>query len=82
MVADDRKEIISSNLRRAVFGQERLQVQTLQRERHMAADLKGVHHLVSETLQVNAQNLCTAYEGEIYTVTETHKKVLHLLKVH
>lgn len=58
MVADDRKEIVSGNLRRAVFGQKGLQVQTLQRERHMAADLKGVHHLVPETFQVNAQNLC------------------------
>lgn len=82
MVTDDRKKIISSNLRRTVFGQEGLQVQTLQWERHMAADLKGVHHLVPETLQVNAQNLDTTYEGEIYTVTETHSKALHLLKVH
>lgn len=57
MVADDREQVVGGDLRRALFGQEGLHVEALQREGHVAADLEGVHHLVPEAFQVNAENL-------------------------
>lgn len=57
VVANDRQQIVCGDLGRALFSQERLHVEALQREGHVAADLEGIHHLVAETLQMNAQNL-------------------------
>jgi len=57
VVADDRQQVVGRDLGGAVLGQEGSQVQPLQREGNMAADLEGVHDLVAEALQVDAQNL-------------------------
>lgn len=57
MVTNDRQQIVCGDLRWALFSQERLHVEALQREGHVAADLEGIHHLVAETFQMNAQNL-------------------------
>lgn len=57
VVTNDRQQIICGDLRRALFSQERLHVEALQWEGHVAADLEGIHHLVAETFQMNAQNL-------------------------
>lgn len=57
MVTNDRQQVIRGDLRRAVFGQEGLHVEALQREGDMAADLKRIHDFVTKTFQVNAENL-------------------------
>lgn len=57
MVTNDWQQVVSGDLRRTVLGQERLHVQTLQREGNVAADLERVHHLMPKAFQVNAQNL-------------------------
>lgn len=57
VVTDDGQQVVSGDLGRTLFGQERLHVEALQREGDVAADLERVHHLVSEALQVNAQDL-------------------------
>lgn len=56
-MANDWEQVVGGDLRRALFGEEGLHVEALQRERHVATDLEGVHHLVPEPFQVNAQNL-------------------------
>lgn len=57
VVTNDRQQVVCGDLGRALFGQERLHVEALQGEGHVAADLEGIHHLVAETFQMNAQNL-------------------------
>lgn len=57
VVTDDGQQVIAGGLGWAVFGQERLQVQAFEREWDVCAYLSGVHQLVSEALQVNAQDL-------------------------
>lgn len=56
-MTDDRQQVIGSNLRRALLSQERLEIQTLQWEWHMAIYFERVHDFMSEALQVNAQYL-------------------------
>lgn len=57
MVTDDGQQVVVGGLGRAVFGQERLQVQAFERERDVGAYLRGEHQLVSEALQVDTQDL-------------------------
>lgn len=57
VVTDDGQQVIVGGLGGAVFGQERLQVQALEREGHMGAYLGGEHQFVSEALQVDTQDL-------------------------
>lgn len=57
VVADDWQQVIVGGLGGAVFGQERLQVQALEREGDVGAYLGGEHQLVPEALQVNTQDL-------------------------
>lgn len=57
VVANDWKQVIGGDLRRAIFGQEGLHVKALQGEGHVTTDFEGVHHLVPEPFQMNAQNL-------------------------
>lgn len=57
VVTDDWQQVIVGGLGGAVFGQERLQVQALEREGDVGAYLGGEHQLVSETLQVDAEDL-------------------------
>lgn len=57
MVTDDGQQVIVGGLGSAVFGQERLQVQTLEREGDMGAYLGGEHQFMSKALQVNTQDL-------------------------
>lgn len=57
MVTNDREEVIGGDLGRALLGQKRAEVKSLKGERDMAADFEGVHHLMSEALQVDTQNL-------------------------
>ena len=59
MVTDDGQQVVSGDLGEAILGQERLEVESLQWEGHVTVDLEGVHHLMTKTLQVNAQNLYT-----------------------
>lgn len=57
MVTDDRQQVIVGGLGSAVFGEERLQVQTLQWEGDMGAYLGGEHQFMSKALQVDTQDL-------------------------
>ena len=57
MVTDDGQQVVGGDLGGAVLSQEGPQVQPLQGERHVAADLEGIHDLVAEALQVDAQDL-------------------------
>ena len=57
MVTDDGQQVVRGGLRCAVLAQEGLQVQPVQGEGHVGADLGGEHQLVSEALQVDAQDL-------------------------
>lgn len=57
VVADDRQEVIGRDLGDALLGQERPEVQPFQGEGDVAVDLEGVHDLVPEALQVDAQDL-------------------------
>lgn len=54
MVTDDGQQVVGGGLGRAVFRQEGLQVQAVQWERDVSADLGGEHQLVPEALQMNA----------------------------
>lgn len=57
MVTDDGQQVVGGDLCRAVFGQKGLQVQAVQWEGDVGADFGGEHQLMSEALQVNAQDL-------------------------
>lgn len=57
VVTDDWQQVIVGGLGGAVFGQERLQVQALQREGDVGAYFGGEHQFVPEALQVDTQNL-------------------------
>lgn len=57
VVTDDWQQVIAGGQGGAVFGQERLQIQAFEWKWDMGAYLGGVHQLVSEALQVNAQDL-------------------------
>lgn len=57
VVANDWEQVVGGDLGWALFGQEGLHVEALQWEGHVATDLEGVHHLVPEAFQVDAQNL-------------------------
>lgn len=57
MVTNDWQQIISGDLGRTLFSQERSHVQAFQREWYMAANLERIHDFMPETFQVNAQNL-------------------------
>lgn len=72
VVANDREQVVGGDLRRALLGQEGLHVQALQREGHVAADLEGVHHLVPEALQVNAENLHQKKQTSEQLIIEVH----------
>lgn len=57
VVTDDWQQVVVGGLGGAVFGEEGLQVQALQREGDVGADLGGEHQLVSKSLQVDAEDL-------------------------
>ena len=57
MVTDDGQQVVRGGLRGAVLAQEGLQVQAVQGEGHVGADLGGEHQLVPEALQVDAEDL-------------------------
>lgn len=57
MVTNDREKVIGGDLRSALLGQERAEVESLKGEGDMAADFEGVHYLMPEALQVDTQNL-------------------------
>lgn len=57
VVTDDWQQVVVGGLGGAVFGQEGLQVQALQREGDVGADLGGEHQLVSKSLQVDTEDL-------------------------
>lgn len=57
VVTDDWQQVIAGGLGWAILGQERLQVQAVQGEGDVGAYLGGKHQLVSEALQVDAQDL-------------------------
>ena len=63
MVTDDRQQVVGGDLGGAVLRQEGPQVQPLQGEGHMAADLEGIHDLMPKALQVDAQNLEGTEDG-------------------
>lgn len=52
MMTNHREQVVGRDLRGAIFGQERPEVQTLQREGHMAIDLEGIHDFVPKALQM------------------------------
>lgn len=56
-MTDDWQQVIVGGLGRAVFGQERLQVQAFEREGDVGAYLGGEHQFMSEALQVDAKDL-------------------------
>lgn len=57
VVTDDWQQVVVGGLGGTVFGEEGLQVQALQREGDVGADLGGEHQLVSKSLQVDAEDL-------------------------
>ena len=57
VVADDREEVVGSDLRRALLGKEWTQVKSLEGEGDVAADFERIHDLVPKALQVDAQDL-------------------------
>ena len=63
MVTYDRQQVIGGGLGRAVLSQEGLQIQALQGERDVGSDLGGEHQLMSETLQMDTQDLGQGKEG-------------------
>lgn len=57
MMTNDWQQIVGGDLGWAVFSQERSHVEALQWEGYVAANLEGIHDLVPEAFQVDAQNL-------------------------
>lgn len=57
VVTDDWQQVIVGGLGGAVFGQERLQFQALEREGDVGAYLGGEHQFVPEAFQMDTQDL-------------------------
>lgn len=77
VVTDDRQQVVVGGLGRAVFRQERLQVQAFKREGNMGAYLGGKHQFMSKALQVDTQSLEQRTTQRSAQFVKTQMKTLH-----
>lgn len=80
MVANDWQQIVSGDLRRALFGQEGLHVEALQGEGHVATDLERIHDFVPKTFQVNAKDLQDKHKTCRWTLCNSRPNLLSKAK--